>query len=443
MALSTNLVSYWKLDESSGNASDSVGSNTLTNSGTASYSAGKINNGVDFSATTKYLGKGSPSGLPSGTAAFTMATWVKFDNFSTARYFMSFGGTTNNTQVVIRCDSATSWVIDDNGVGTAFPAVSSMSTGTWYHIVYTYPGSGNVYTAYLNGVSIGTANNTRAPNLGTTNVSLGSSNNTSSASNLVGSMDEAGIWSRALTADEVSQLFNSGRGNAYPLTDSPSLYGGRSYWKLDESSGNASDSVGSITLTNNNTATYSAGKISNGLNLAGASSQYMTASSFTITAAFSLSMWVKNTATGVNGYMFSSPTISSTDCVDIAMRTDNKFSYSNFLVEVVSASTLSAGTWYHIVVTSDGTNSVLYLNGVSDATSAGVGHTSSAQTYNFGRRADNNSAHFNGSLDEAGIWDRALTSTEITSLYNSGSGLAYPWTASATATRGTLSMMGV
>ena len=48
MALTDNLVSYWKLDESSGNAADSVGSNTLTNTNTVTYSAGKINNGADF-----------------------------------------------------------------------------------------------------------------------------------------------------------------------------------------------------------------------------------------------------------------------------------------------------------------------------------------------------------------------------------------------------------
>ena len=48
--LTDNLISHWKLDESSGNAADSHGSNTLTNNGSTPFVAAKINNGADFEA---------------------------------------------------------------------------------------------------------------------------------------------------------------------------------------------------------------------------------------------------------------------------------------------------------------------------------------------------------------------------------------------------------
>jgi len=35
---------------------------------------------------------------------------------------------------------------------------------------------------------------------------------------------------------------------------------------------------------------------------------------------------------------------------------------------------------------------------------------------------------FDGNIDEVGIWDRILTTDEITELYNAGAGLAYPFT---------------
>src|SRR3990167_551156 len=50
MALDTNLVAYWKMDESSGDATDSVASHTLTNTN-VTYGTGKINNGAAFNST--------------------------------------------------------------------------------------------------------------------------------------------------------------------------------------------------------------------------------------------------------------------------------------------------------------------------------------------------------------------------------------------------------
>src|SRR3989344_3474903 len=71
-----------------------------------------------------------------------------------------------------------------------------------------------------------------------------------------------------------------------------------SYWKYDESSGVASDSTGSNTLTNNNTITYSAGKTNNASNLVAANSQWFsiangTWSNLDPTTSFSLSFWLK------------------------------------------------------------------------------------------------------------------------------------------------------
>ena len=38
-----------------------------------------------------------------------------------------------------------------------------------------------------------------------------------------GLMDEWGTWSRALTSDEVIELYNSGNGNQYPYLDTPTI----------------------------------------------------------------------------------------------------------------------------------------------------------------------------------------------------------------------------
>ena len=38
---------------------------------------------------------------------------------------------------------------------------------------------------------------------------------------------------------------------------------------------------------------------------------------------------------------------------------------------------------------------------------------------------------YNGLIDEVGFWHKVLSQSEVTSLYNSGAGLAYPFSASA------------
>jgi hypothetical protein len=46
----------------------------------------------------------------------------------------------------------------------------------------------------------------------------------------------------------------------------------------------------------------------------------------------------------------------------------------------------------------------------------------------FAQRGDG-AAQWQGSLDEIGIWSRALSATEVTSLYNAGvAGVQYPFT---------------
>lgn len=219
-----------------------------------------------------------------------------------------------------------------------------------------------------------------------------------------------------------------------------------SYWKLDESSGNAADSVGSNTLTNNNTVTYSAGKINNGANFVAASTQWLSAGNvINNPTALSISLWVKgtagvhetflakvaNSAGGNSGYTLgivaggSAYTLLQTNGTTYAQRKNT--------------TTIFDGTnWHHIVWTWDGTKNadssagqVVYVDGSSAGDAEGgssgtVGSMSNTDSFNLGRE-DGGNFYLNSSIDEVGIWSRALTSAEVTSLYNGGAGFAYPF----------------
>lgn len=72
--------------------------------------------------------------------------------------------------------------------------------------------------------------------------------------------------------------------------------------------------------------------------------------------------------------------------------------------------------WKHLVVTCQGTNLKLYINGTLTTQSAGTGCDTSFPTTNTGDLFLG--ANFMGLLDDVIIYDHILTTTEITQLYN-------------------------
>lgn len=84
---------------------------------------------------------------------------------------------------------------------------------------------------------------------------------------------------------------------------------------------------------------------------------------------------------------------------------------------------LDTDLWYHVVFTHDiTTGGNIYVNGVLISSNNTSGDICSNQNdLLFG--ADNNLGslwrYFNGKLDDIGMWNRALSQSEITSLYNS------------------------
>lgn len=95
------------------------------------------------------------------------------------------------------------------------------------------------------------------------------------------------------------------------------------------------------------------------------------------------------------------------------------------------AYTLSTSAFTHIVLTYDGTNITGYINGTSIGTLAASG-TGTASTVLFNLGSYTTVQYSSSVIDETAVWTKALISTEVTSLYNSGAGLTYPLSGSLT-----------
>lgn len=213
-----------------------------------------------------------------------------------------------------------------------------------------------------------------------------------------------------------------------------------SYWKLDESSGNADDAVSTHDLTNAN-VTYNTGKINNGAVFNG-SSAYFTASNnnWLPTTAFTISLWFKTSTSNADRDLFISDQSFTTYTIRILnggylfwrIIPLNNATTGNASIQVNT--NYADGNWKHLVATWDGSNMKLYLN------ASQVGSTTAMSTTPVKFNTDDveigrypsGVEYFNGSLDEVGIWSRALSSTEVTALYNSGNGLQYPFVTNLT-----------
>lgn len=216
MALSTNLVSYWKLDEASGNASDSVASSTLSNN-SVSYSTGKINNGASFSgSTSSYFNTASVSGL-NQTGPRTIAMWVKPNSVTGYCNLWSKSQSSNENGELFIHDGKLRFEARFGGTyQTPEETTASISTGSWKHVVMTYDSSNVKF--YVNGSLTYTSSSISGTTpTNTSDLTLGTRRSPSIDSPYNGMIDEVGFWSRALTSTEVTELYNSGAGLSYPF----------------------------------------------------------------------------------------------------------------------------------------------------------------------------------------------------------------------------------
>lgn len=211
------------------------------------------------------------------------------------------------------------------------------------------------------------------------------------------------------------------------------------YWKLDESSGNAADSAGgSYTLTNNNTITYTTGKINNGATLTRASSMYFSSTNaiFNINNSFSISMWVKLVSSpssnffglmskkysaGGLSWAFSYGDVGGTK--RLKMYTEGAGGADSY----ITPTALNTGQWYHLVAVKNGTTSInFYIDGVKFlATGTIYNTTSGLNSFEVGHGNLDASDYWDGMIDEVCIYDKVLSDTEVSILYNNNSGFQY------------------
>ena len=218
--LLTDLLSWWSLDEASGTRADSHGSNDLTDVNTVGQATGKVNDAGNFvAANLEVLSLASPNNLSDADRDFTFATWVYLDSPSgfsgIARAGSSTAATAHNWLLLYDVSSSRfQFYVVDNVTWKLVTAnnFGAPSASTWYLLIGEFDAVAGTIGLSVNNGTMDTTTGVSTPSSTSRNFELG----LYSTYYWDGRIDEAAYWSRLLTTDEKSELWNSSNGIGYP-----------------------------------------------------------------------------------------------------------------------------------------------------------------------------------------------------------------------------------
>ncbi len=216
------------------------------------------------------------------------------------------------------------------------------------------------------------------------------------------------------------------------------------YWSFNEGTGtNAKDNATSQhngTLTG---ATWTAGKISNAVNYDGVGDHVdandPASMQFERTDSFSLQAWFYRNSTGSTENIIATGNAGGGDQgYSIRLNQTGGIEFiltgtgvgSQLKITTINSTVLNS--WQHVVVVYNGSSNpnqvLMYVNGTTEGFTINtntLSDTTIGTKLIFGAQDDGTVLEFTGGIDEIGIWNRSLTSEEVSLLWNNGDGLAF------------------
>jgi hypothetical protein len=209
------LISWWRAE---GNAFDSAGANhgVLTNG--ATFAAGNVGQSFAFDGVNDFvIVPDSPTLRPS---SITLEAWAMFNAPDGPVFTKPLGaGEGDSFALFLLSGTLHGFIHDINEGGVLVSSPSTLALGQWHHVAFTFDDSTKEQALYINGARVATSQSNRSIGYDNKPVLLGHDINFGAFNfPLHGRVDEASIYNRALTGDEMASIYNAGSAGKQPFT---------------------------------------------------------------------------------------------------------------------------------------------------------------------------------------------------------------------------------
>ena len=436
----TGITHPYSVDSTAAISSYGTSNGALTYGTT--FTTGKIGNGYQFNGSSFV---DLPAGSLTKTGNFSFSLWV----YPTAN--------PSSEKTLISChDGVKGWMLQYNASGSlilytqnsgGFTLGSSTITlNAWTHIAVSIE-AGVTAKIYVNGVlgnSIsGIANITYdnynqyyLPILGAQRYRSPSSGLAEQRSYFTGKIDGVNIWDKVITADEVVNLYNSGNGAEYPFS-TQSLVSYKDAVGTNHGISPASTLTGGVPGPS-----FTTGKIGKAFNFDGINDYIqLPTNSLNLTGNYSMNLWLylPSSPNSTLLSVFGNDGTNKGFYIDLTNSNSYTFRFVGFNNGNVTIALNASGNpgylsrWSMATLTVSGTSVKVYLDGSlvsSGVMSSPINYIGTTYPTLGAFRIGNGSPSgylANGTkIDALSVWNKELTSNEVTELYNSGNGKQYP-----------------
>jgi len=455
----TNLLGHWSFDDGSGTRAEDFspnGTNAGTLVGSPAWVDGRMNKAISFDGTDDYVDVGSSSSLNT-TADYTISMWVynaagsdlyptllnRAAQVTNNGFFWIYTNGTNEADLNFQYADGTNFITNTFS--------GALGTNTWQHVMFTFDNTSKSLKLYINGNQFSTTRTlTGSLSVDDGTLYLGTYTGTATNYSFQGRLDDVRIYARALTSGEATDLYQSSAQTKVNVSQNSRMTNGLvGLWSFngpDVSGTTAYDRSGqgnNGTLTSGPTPII--GKVGQGMSLNGINQCMLVSDPGSGvldfgTGSFSVSVWGfhRDFTNPKSSFVFRKSSQCylgagrpgwdighgySVNGVDVCLNDGTNYVRSAVVLDAGSRPTDFINKWIHIVIVFDRSigRTKYYINGVKQVNEQDI----STVTGSIDNTADLSVGtaygwNVDGILDEVRIYNRALTTAEITDLYNQG-----------------------